>query len=94
MPNMVKFLILEANPETEPEIEAREGSAPVTLRLQREGALEPDPTAITFTNRLQLERTFELAGLAPCLLDPAQLDTFWSVTDEQLTQLSHPITSV
>ncbi len=90
MTHKVKFLILDSVPEDEAQIEAREGSAPVTLHLQHEGASEPDPNSVTFTNRLQLERTFELAGLAPCLLDPAQLDTFWSVTDEQLQQLSHP----
>ncbi len=91
MPNKVKFLILEADPTTEPEIEAVEGSAPITLRLQFEGAPDSDPRIIAFANRAELERTFEVAGLAPCLLNPAELDSFWSVTDEQLTQLSQPI---
>jgi hypothetical protein len=92
MTNKVKFLILEANPETEPEIEAREGSAPVTLRFQMEDESQPDPASVTFSNRAELERTFEVAGLAPCLLDPAQFDSFWSVTDEQLAQLFRPVT--
>jgi hypothetical protein len=93
MSNMIKFLILDADPAPEPEDEAREGTAPVTLRFQREGALEPDPTIVNFTNRSQLERTFEVAGLGPCLLNPADMDDFWSVTDEQLATLSHPVTS-
>ena len=90
MPNKVKFLILEADP-TEPEIEAVEGAAPVTLHLLFEGAPDPDPRTIRFANRAELERTFEVAGLAPCLLNPAELDSFWSVTDEQLAQLSQPV---
>ena len=91
MSNKVKFLILEADPATEPEIEAVEGSAPVILRLQYEGAPDPDPRIIAFTSRAELERTFEVAGLAPCLLNPAEFNSFWSVTDEQLHQLSHPV---
>jgi hypothetical protein len=91
MTNKVKFLILEADPTTEPEIEAVEGSAPVTLRLQFEGEAATAPGAISFINRAQLERTFEVAGLAPCLLNPAEFDSFWSVTDEQLQQLSQPV---
>ena len=91
MPNKVKFLIVEADPTTEPEIEAVEGSAPVTLHLQFEGDSAPNPNSITFRNRNQLERTFEFAGLAPCLLNPAEFNSFWSVTDEQLQLLSHPV---
>ena len=91
MPNKVKFLILEADPTTEPEIEAVEGTAPVRLMLQFEDDLAPNPNSITFRNRNQLERTFEQAGLAPCLLNPAEFNSFWSVTDEQLQQLTHPV---
>ena len=91
MPNKVKFLILEADPTTEPEIEAVEGAAPVRLMLQFEGEPAPNSNSITFRNRNQLERTFEFAGLAPCLLNPAEFGSFWSVTDEQLRQLTHPI---
>jgi hypothetical protein len=91
MPNKVKFLILDNVPEDEAQIEAAHGTAPVRLMLQFEGDSAPNPTSISFVNRNQLERTFELAGLAPCLLDPTQFNSFWSVTDEQLQKLTHPL---
>jgi hypothetical protein len=84
----VKFIILDTVYDTDAAEEATTGAEAVVLRLQFEHQPEPDPRALPFLNRSALERTFEIAGLAPCLLNPAELDTFWSVTDEQMQQLA------